>query len=278
VRNPGARLVPDFASFAGLVIGLAAVAGGLVLEGGKVGDIVQGTGALIVLGGTFGAVMVTTPTRTLLRALSRIGLVFFEPRYSIHALIREVMDLGNKARRNGIVALEGDVESIPDPFFRKALGLGVDGTDLEAIRRMMEIEMDVEAEHGRAEAKVYEVAGGYAPTIGIIGAVLGLIQVMKNLENIEAVGHGIAVAFVATVYGVGSANLFFLPAAGKIRSRVEQAVRVRELMLEGVCGIVQGLHPNIIEQKLTAYAQDSADVRKERGRREATRLRQEVSA
>lgn len=266
--TPAARHVPDLASIGGILVGLGAVFGGLLLEGGKLSDVAQFTGAVIVFGGTLGAVMVTTPMSTLLRAIGQLKLVFFEPRYSTHALIREVIEFGNMARRNGIVSLERDVENIQDSFFRKALSLGVDGTDLEAIRKMMDLELDVEAERGRAEAKVFETAGGYSPTIGIIGAVLGLIQVMKNLENIEAVGHGIAVAFVATVYGVASANLFFLPAAGKIRSRLEQSIRIRELMLEGVCSIVQGLHPTVIERKLEAYARDGR--KQEHGRTTAS--------
>jgi chemotaxis protein MotA len=259
--TPAARQAPDLASFGGILVGIGAVFGGLLLEGGKLSDVTQLTGAIIVFGGTLGAVMVTTPMATLLRAIRQLKLVFFEPRYSTQALIREVIEFGNMARKNGIVSLERDVENVRDSFFRKALSLGVDGTDLEAIRKMMDLELEVEADRGRADAKVFETAGGYSPTIGIIGAVLGLIQVMKNLENIEAVGHGIAVAFVATVYGVASANLFFLPAAGKIRSRVEQSIRVRELMLEGVCSIVQGLHPTIIERKLEAYARDGMDAK-----------------
>jgi chemotaxis protein MotA len=155
---------------------------------------------------------------------------------------------------------------IEDPFFRKALGMGVDGTDLEAIRKTMELELEVEADRGRAEARVFEAAGGYAPTIGIIGAVLGLIQVMKHLQNIEEVGHGIAVAFVATVYGVGSANLLFLPAAGKIRGRLEQSLRMKELVLDGVCSIVQGLHPQVIERKLEAYLNEPAPAQDRRRR------------
>jgi chemotaxis protein MotA len=257
MRNSlGARFVPDLSSILGILVGAGAVFGGLILEGGKLGDIVQLTGALIVFGGTFGAVLLTTPSSVLAGALARLKFVFFEPKYSVESVIQQVIHLGNTARRNGIVSLEDDINTIDDPFFRKALGLGVDGTDLEAIRKMMELELEVEAERGRAEAKVFEAAGGYAPTIGIIGAVLGLIQVMKNLQNIEEVGHGIAVAFVATVYGVGSANLLFLPAAGKIRGRLEQSLRMKELVLDGVCSIVQGLHPKVIERKLEAYLKD----------------------
>lgn len=249
----GFRSSPDVASIFGLALGCGAIVGGLALEGGKLSDVTQLTGAVIVLGGTMGAVMLTTPASTLLRAVARLKLVFFQPHHAPAAVIDEVIRLGNHARKNGIVSLESILENVHDPFFRKALGLGVDGTDLEELRKMMEIELDLEADRGRAEARVFEAAGGYAPTIGIIGAVLGLIQVMKNLQDIDAVGHGIAVAFVATVYGVASANLFFLPAAAKIKSRVEQSVRMRELMLEGVCSIVQGLHPKVIERKLEAY-------------------------
>jgi chemotaxis protein MotA len=275
---PGTRFVPDVASIGGVLVGVAAIVGGLLLEGGKVADVAQVTGALIVFGGTLGAVMITTPVANLRRAASQIRLVFYEPRYSKSALIGEIIRLANMARKNGIVSLENDIEDVPDPFFRKALSLGVDGTDLEALRKMMELELDVEADQGRADAKVFETAGGYAPTIGIIGAVLGLIQVMKNLENIDAVGHGIAVAFVATVYGVGSANLFFLPAAGKIRSRMEQSLRVRELMLEGVCSIVQGLHPGMIERQLEAYARDDFEATPSPRRRSTTAVEERATA
>src|SRR5215470_10589 len=139
-----------------------------------------------------------------------------------------------KARKQGIVSLETEAAAVSDPFLRKALNLAVDGTDLQELRKMMEIDMTLAEESGEAEAKVWEAAGGYAPTIGIIGAVMGLIQVMKHLEDIKEVGHGIAVAFVATVYGVGTANVFFLPAANKLRARARRVALLQELMLEGV--------------------------------------------
>ena len=244
----------DLASVLGLVVGFGGILGGLALEGGKLSDVTQVTGALIVLGGTIGAVMVTTPSAVLTGALAQLRVVFFPPRHSVTGTIDEIISLGNRARKNGIVSLEDEIGNIPDPFFRKALALGVDGTDLTDIRRIMEVEIAVQAQKARWEAKVFEAAGGYAPTIGIIGAVLGLIQVMKNLGDIDKVGHGIAVAFVATVYGVGSANLWFLPIAAKIKARSDETVRMREMILEGVCAVVQGLHPKIIEQKLEAWA------------------------
>jgi chemotaxis protein MotA len=137
------------------------------------------------------------------------------------------------------------------------LALSVDGTDVQDLQQMMHLEIEADERRGRAEAKVYEAAGGYAPTVGIIGAVLGLIQVMKHLDQIELVGHGIAVAFVATIYGVASANVLFLPAAAKLRARTDEASRMKELMLDGVTGIVQGLHPKLIEQRLEPYLSGS---------------------
>ena len=235
------------------------IMGGLILEGGKAKDVAQVTAAMIVLSGTIGAVMVTTPLHTLLGAVKKMGLVFFEKSHNPQAIVEEIIGYASKARKSGIVSLEHEANSIQDPFLRKALNLAVDGTDLQIIRQTMELEISMEEHHGEAEAKVFESAGGYAPTIGIIGAVLGLIQVMKNLSNIEEVGHGIAVAFVATVYGVGTANLFFLPAGNKLKARMQQAIQNKELMLEGVAGIVEGLNPKLIQCKLEAYLSQSHD-------------------
>ena len=168
-------------------------------------------------------------------------------------MIDQIADYSTKAREDGIVALEQVANDAADPFLRKALNPAVDGTDLQELRRMMELEIVMEEHHAEAEARIFEGAGGYAPTIGIIGAVLGLIQVMKDLADIEKVGHGIAPAFVATIYGVAFANLFFLPAAGKIKARAQQKAQMRELILEGVVGIVEGSNPKLIRSKLEAY-------------------------
>lgn len=224
------------------------------MEDGKVRDVAQLTAAIIVLGGTLGAVMVTTPMGLLRSAAGKLPSVFFEARHAPEAVIERIIGYATKARKNGIVSLEDETESIEDPFLRKALNLAVDGADLQELRRMMELDIALEEHRGEAEAKVYEAAGGYAPTIGIIGAVLGLIQVMKHLANIDEVGKGIAVAFVATVYGVASANILFLPAGSKLRSRMHARVQMRELMLEGVLGIAEGLNPKLIRTKLEAYA------------------------
>jgi chemotaxis protein MotA len=250
--KPGTRI--DFGSIAGLGVALLGILGGLVMEGGKLKDVAQITAALIVLGGTSGAVLVSMPMHTVAGALRRFLGVFREHSSSTQALIEEVIGYATKARKNGLVSLEHEAEQVADPFLRKALNMAVDGTDLEEIRNMLELEIELESEAAEAEAKVFEAAGGYAPTIGIIGAVLGLIQVMKNLANIEEVGHGIAVAFVATVYGVGSANLLFLPAAAKIKARVAEEKQRKYLILEAVGGIVEGLNPKLLRLKLAAYA------------------------
>lgn len=245
----------DFATIAGLVVGIGGIVGGLILEGGNIREIAAPTALLIVLGGTFGAVMISTPVAALRSGLRSLASVFLEKSEDPESMIDKLVDYSSKARKNGIVSLEQVAGQAADPFLRKALNLAVDGTDLQELRNMMELEISVQDHQAEAEAKVFECAGGYAPTIGIIGAVLGLIQVMKDLADIEKVGHGIATAFVATIYGVAFANLFFLPAAGKIKARAQQKTQLRELILEGVVGIVEGLNPKLIRSKLGAYAQ-----------------------
>jgi chemotaxis protein MotA len=262
--QPAARAwaKPDFSTLAGLAIALGGILGGLLLEKGSLQDVAQVTAAMIVLGGTFGAVLVTNPLPVVLGAFRRLGDVFLERSSPPGATIDQIIRYAAKARRHGIVSLENDAAAISDPFLRKALNLAVDGTDLQELRKMMEIDISLSEQAGEAEARVWESAGGYAPTIGIIGAVLGLIQVMKHLENINEVGQGIAVAFVATVYGVGSANLFFLPAANKLRTRLREAAILKDMMLEGIVGIVEGLNPALIRIKLEAYDPRSRAARK----------------
>jgi chemotaxis protein MotA len=252
--HPAARAKPDLASWGGLLLALGGILGGLLLEGGKLKDISQFTAALIVLGGTAGAVLVSTPMPVVTGGLRRLMQVFFHSTADLETLIEEIIVYATKARKNGLVSLEEEALAIDDPFLRKALNLAVDGTDLQDIRKMLELEIALEEHHAEAEAKVFDSAGGYSPTIGIIGAVMGLIQVMKNLANIDEVGRGIAVAFVATVYGVGAANLFLLPAASKIKARAAAETQRKELILEGVSGIVEGLNPKLIRMKLEAFA------------------------
>ncbi len=244
---------PDISTLLGIGVAFAGIIGGLLLEKGKISDIAQGTAAMIVLGGTFGAVLVTNPLPVVIRAFAGLSQVFFEQTSAAAGIIESLIQYATKARKNGIVSLESEASQISDPFLRKALNLAVDGTDLQELRKMMETDISLSEQSAEAEAKVWEAAGGYAPTIGIIGAVMGLIQVMKHLEDIKEVGRGIAVAFVATVYGVGSANIFFLPMANKLRARLQQVTLLKEMMLEGVVGIVEGLNPTLIRMKLETY-------------------------
>jgi chemotaxis protein MotA len=252
----------DFSTVAGIGMAVGGIVGGLLLENGSIQDVMQGTAAMIVFGGTLGAVLITNPISVVQRAIGGLVHVFFEKTHNATAVIEALIQFSAKARKNGIVSLEQDAAALQEPFFRKALNLAVDGTDLQELRKMMEIDILLSEQAAEAEARVWESAGGYAPTIGIIGAVMGLIQVMKHLEDIKAVGHGIAVAFVATVYGVGSANIFFLPAANKLRSRIHQASLLKEMIVEGVAGIVEGLNPTLIRLKLEAYDREPVKPKK----------------
>jgi chemotaxis protein MotA len=253
---------PDFATLGGIVLAIGGVAGGLLLEGGRLQDIAQITSALIVFGGTIGAVMITTPLSVLIRAARQLGNVFFSRPESVSERIEDIVRFAIRARRTGIVSLEAEAALIEDPFLRKALELAVDGVEPAKIRDILEFEIGLFEQDAEAEAKVFEAAGGYAPTIGIVGAVLGLIQVMKNLANVDEVGRGIAVAFVATIYGVASANLFFLPAAGKLKARTQELVRVRELTVEGILGVATGVNHRLIRSKLEAFLEKNALAKK----------------
>ena len=241
------------------------------MEKGSIQDVAQVTAAMIVIGGTLGAVLVTTPLPVFLRACKGLSNAFLERGSSTGATIESLIQFATKARKNGIVSLETEAATVGDPFLRKALNLAVDGTDLQELRKMMELDISLGEMAGDAESKVWEAAGGYAPTIGIIGAVMGLIQVMKDLEDIKAVGHGIAVAFVATVYGVASANIFFLPVANKLKGRTKAGALLKDLILEGVTGIVEGQNPTLIRMKLEAYNQDSSKPAKAKAAKAAVK-------
>lgn len=247
---------PDFATLGGVVVAIASLLGGLILDGGKVADVTQVTAAIIVLGGTLGAVMVTSPLSSLFAAFGGLKKILFEEVIHPEAAIDEVVAYATKARKSSLISLEEDLDKIDEPFLKKMLTLAVDGTDLQELRKMIDLDLAQAEKKAETEAKVFEAAGGYAPTIGIIGAVMGLIQVMKHLENIDEVGKGIAIAFVATVYGVATANLFFLPAANKLKTRSQKDVQIKELLLEGVSCILEGMNPKLIRTKLEAFLQD----------------------
>jgi chemotaxis protein MotA len=243
----------DKSTIGGLILAAAGILGGLLIEGGSLTQVMQPTAAMIVFGGTFGAVMVQFPLSIVLAAAKRLGNVFFEPVRNPSAVIDEMLRYAHKARREGIVSLDNDIPSVTDPFLKKSLMLAVDGTEAQELRGMMELEMDNLSEREEKIPQVFESAGGFAPTIGIIGAVLGLIQVMQHLDKIDEVGRGIAVAFVATIYGVASANILFLPSAGKLKIRIREEQVTRQMMLEGVVSILEGMNPRMLENKLMGF-------------------------
>ena len=248
----------DKGSFAGLFLAAAGILSGLLIEGGNVGQIVQPTAALIVFGGTMGAVLLQFPLSTVLAAFGRMAHAFAPPKKEHDQMIQMLVNYANKARRNGVVSLDSDLQTIENPFLRQALMLAVDGTEPNDLRKIMQVSMDSMAESEERLPAVFEAAGGFSPTIGILGAVLGLIQVMHHLDNMQEVGRGIAVAFVATIYGVGVANLFFLPLAGKLRLRLRGDYMEREMMIEGVVSILEGMNPRMLEVKLGGFVEEKA--------------------
>jgi chemotaxis protein MotA len=255
LKTPGpkkAKFRPDLATLSGIALALGGILGGLILEKGSFQDVAQGTAFMIVMGGTFGAVLVTTPLSVVLKAFRGLKGVFFERADNASAAIDALIQFASRARKNGIVSLEAEAAATPDPFLRKALNLAVDGTDLQEIRKMMETDISMSEQAAEAEAKVWESAGGYAPTIGIIGAVLGLIHVMENLSDPTKLGGGIATAFVATVYGVGIANIVLLPIATKLKRKLTLERERKNLICEGVLAIQEGLNPRVLEEKLRA--------------------------
>lgn len=243
----------DKSSFGGVLLAVVGILAGLIMEGGNLGQILQPTAAMIVLGGTMGAVLLQFPINTVIAAFRSLGNVFGAPRKQNNELINLLLSFANKARRNGVVSLDADLKTIHDPFLRRALMLAVDGTEPSELRKIMQVSMDSTMEREEQLPMVFESAGGFCPTIGILGAVIGLIQVMQHLDNMQEVGRGIAVAFVATIYGVGLANLFFLPFAGKMRIRIRDGQRHREMMLEGVISIIEGMNPRMLEVKLGGF-------------------------
>jgi len=253
----------DKGTIGGIVLAGGAILLGLILEGGKIGQILQPTAALIVFGGTLGAVLVQFPLNVVLIAGAGLANVIFEPKSDALSVIKEIVKIAHQARKEGIVSLDRDLGKIENPFLKKSLMLAIDGTEPAELRKMMELELEKQAEYEEDVPKVFESAGGFSPTIGIIGAILGLIQVMQHLDNIDEVGRGIAVAFVATVYGVGLANLILLPCAGKLRIRIREAQIAREMMLEGVISILEGLNPRVIETKLNGFLSEIPEDSKE---------------
>jgi chemotaxis protein MotA len=237
----------------GILLALVAIIGGNILEGGHASSLVQLTAFVIVGGGTLGAVMVQTPIQTFVRAMKIVPWVLMPVKLRPEEAADKIVNWSNIARREGLLGLEAIAEEEPDQFARKGLQLLVDGSEPEVIRSILEVEIDTKEHRDIQAAKVFDGMGGYSPTIGIIGAVMGLIHVMNNLADPSKLGSGIATAFVATIYGVGFANLLFLPMANKLKSQVHSQTLFREMIVEGVISIAEGENPRNIETKLQGY-------------------------
>ncbi len=243
----------DVLSLVGVILALVAIIGGNYLEGGHAGALLNGPAALIVIGGTLGAAFLQTPMSVFKRSLVVIRWIIFPPQIDLAGGINRVVGWSMAARKEGLLGLEPIADSEPDAYARKGLQLLVDGAEPEAIRSILEVDLYTQEARDFQAAKVFESMGGYAPTIGIIGAVMGLIHVMGNLADPSQLGGGIAVAFVATIYGVGFANLLLLPIGNKLKSIAMRQSRYREMLLEGILSIGEGENPRSIEMKLQGF-------------------------
>jgi|APDOM4702015248_1054824.scaffolds.fasta_scaffold217119_1 chemotaxis protein MotA len=246
----------DKLSWLGLILGVAAIMGGQALEGGAIASLFQLAALVIVIGGTAGAVMLQTSPTIFMSGVRMFSWVFRPPVVDYRDAMNRLIQWANTARRAGFLALEPSVVGLRDPYVKKGLQLLIDGTEPQSLRDAMELEIDAWEEFHRQAAKVWEAAGGYAPTIGIMGAVLGLIQVMQNLSDPAKLGAGVAVAFVATIYGVGSANLVFLPVANKLKGQIAKHVRLKEMLIDGLEAIANGENPRNLAARLEGYLTD----------------------
>ena len=243
----------DKSTIGGIALAFAGLGIGLMHEGVKLAQVLQPTAALIVFGGTLGAVMVQFPLHIVLKAIWQLKDVLLSVEPEPDHLVQNLLRYAYKARKEGILSLDSELEKIKDPFLKESLMLAIDGVGAVDLRKMMELQLDYQGEKDERIPRVFDAAGGFAPTIGILGAVLGLIQVMQRLQDVDEVGKGIAVAFVATIYGVGSANLLFLPWAGKLRIRLREKQVIQEMTLEAVISIVEGTHPRALELQLGSF-------------------------
>ncbi len=253
MRIAGNRSRPDFATLAGLGLAVCGMLGGFLLEGGSPQAILGPSAALIVFGGCIGATLVAYPAREVISALRALRLVFSERAQESEPLVDEIMSLSRQSRKAGLISLDAEAQRITEPLLRKGVILAVNGVEPKSIREILETEIEVLSRRMERDAQVLESAGGFAPTIGIIGAVLGLIITMGRIDDTKLVGRGIASAFVATIYGVGFANLFLLPAATKLRSRAARARERMELMLLGSLSLAEGLNPKLLRDKIECF-------------------------
>ncbi len=243
----------DWGSLIGVALALGGLLLGQMLEGGKLGSLIQPAAFIIVIVGTFGAVLLQSGWPTFIRGVKMVKLVFVPQDDDYPVLMRDITNWSTIARREGLLSLERVIEDVKDPFVAHGLRLIVDGVDPHKLREVLDMEIGAYETRERLAAKVWDAAGGYAPTIGILGAVLGLIHVMENLSDPSRLGTGIAVAFVATIYGVGFANLVFLPIASKLKALVARDIFKREMLADAFAGIASGDNPRLIEERMNIY-------------------------
>ncbi|MFN7781664.1 MAG: flagellar motor protein [Lysobacterales bacterium] len=243
----------DILSLIGIVLGLVAIIGGAVAKGAGLSSLWSAAAFIIVILGTLAAILVQTPMPTFRRALQIFVWIVKPPEDPGRQLLTQIVGWSTRARKDGLLGLESDVDKLSDPFLRKGLQMLVDGNEPDTLRKVLEIDLSSQEQADLAAAKVFEGMGIYAPTLGIIGAVLGLMAVMQNLADPSKLGVGIAAAFTATIYGIASANLFFLPVAAKLKSVIRQRARTRELVIEGLIAIAEGENPRNLESRLQGY-------------------------
>jgi len=243
----------DILTVLGVIIGFGAILGGNFMDGGHLEALVNGPAALIVFGGTIGAALLQSPAKVYIGSIKLLRWVLFPPNLKLEKSLDKIIEWSEISRREGLLGLEALVEEEQEPFAKKGLELLVDGAEPEVIRDILMLELEALEALQLQSAKVYDAMGGYAPTIGIIGAVMGLIHVMQNLSDPSKLGSGIATAFVATIYGVGLANLLFIPVAAKLKSQIQAYSQAREMMIEGIAAIAEGENPRNVEIKLQGY-------------------------
>lgn len=243
----------DLSFVTGVMIALGATVAGICATHVSLSYFLQPTGAVIVLGGTLGVILITTPRHSLAHSVRRIMNLFRADEVDRDALIEEIINLARIARRGGIIALDSSISKTTNPFLRDALQLAVDGQNRDELQAVLETQLRMNERHGDSDAKALEVAGGFAPTLGIIGTVVGLIEVLRQFSNLQAVGSGIGTAFVSTIYGLALANLLLLPASHRIRARVAENFETQELIIEGLLSIIDCLHPSLIRIRLNSF-------------------------
>jgi len=249
----GSRRKVDLSSIIGILIGVCAILGALLFESGSITTIIQPSAALVVIGGTLGAVLLNFSLPTVFSAMKSVGKVFFDDKEDTFIVVGQIIEAARLARQSGLLALQEIIPDIDNKFLKRGMQLSLDINNPQLLHNILNTEIGLDEEQGVMNARVFEATGGFAPTFGIVGAVIGLIQVMSNLQDPSQLGHGIATAFVATLYGVGLANLVFLPIGGKLKMRLREEIILKEMIVQGLISIQLGENPAIIEEKLLTF-------------------------